>query len=199
MFLVESAILACVVLQTLGPEGGAGPFVVTLAFLMHSYVMIVLSAPAADTLQLSPFARSPWYMLHVVSALVAFGAYTCAAAGALAYLAAPLSTRSRLAAEQVSRQGSQMFTRRALVIGFPWLSAALVTGALWTQLAWGSYWTWRPAEVWLLILWLVSTMILHARSMPTWQGKPVAFLSLVGFSLALLSLPLLGQGLVTML
>lgn len=198
LLLIEAAIIAYVVLEKLGPDGGAGPFVVTSAFVMDTYSIVLLAAPVPETLQISPFTRSPWYLVHLVTALIAFSTYTGAAGGALAYFAAPLLTRSRLAAEQISRERSGMFTRRALAIGFPWLSASLVAAALWTQLAWGSYWTWRPAEVWLLILWLVSTMTLHARSMPTWQGKPLAFLSLLGFSLALLSLPLLGQGLVTM-
>ncbi len=197
MLLVEVAILVCAVLQKLGPDGGAGPFVVTLAFLMHSSGIMFLSAPAAEPLQISPFARSPWYLLYVVTALAAFGAYTCAAGGALAYFGARVSVRGRFAGERVSRQRSLIYCRRALVIGFPWLSSSMVAGALWTQLAWGSYWTWRPAEAWLLILWLVLTMALHARSMTAWQGKPVALLSLLGFSLALLSLPLLAQGLLT--
>ncbi len=198
LVLVEAAILAYVVLAKLGPDGGAGPFVVTLAFVMDTYSIVLVAAPAPQALQISPFARSPWYFAHLVTALIAFGICTGAAGGALAYFASPSLTRRRLAAEQMSRGRSGMFTRRALMIGFPWLSASVVAAAVWTQLAWGSYWTWRAAEVWLLILWLLSTMTLHTRSMPAWQGgKPLAFLSLLGFGLALLSLPLLGQGLVT--
>ncbi|NIN66380.1 MAG: hypothetical protein GTO63_17150 [Anaerolineae bacterium] len=197
MLLVEVAIVVCPVLQKLGPDGGAGPFVVTLAFLMHSFGVMFLSAPAAEALQISPFARSPWYLLHVITALSAFGAYTCAAGAALAYFGSRVSVRGRFAGERVSGQRSLTYCRRALVIGFPWLSSSMVASAVWTQLAWGSYWTWRPAESWLLILWLALTMALHARSMPAWQGKQVASLSLLGFSLALLSLPLLGQGLLT--
>jgi ABC-type transport system involved in cytochrome c biogenesis permease subunit len=197
MLLVEVAILVCVVLRKLGPDGGAGPFVVTLAFLVHSFGIMFVLPPAAETLQISPFARSPWYLLHVVTALVTLGAYTCAAGGALAYFGARVSVRGRFAGERVSRQRSLVYCRRALVIGFSWLTSSMLASALWTQLTWGSYWTWRPAEAWLLILWLVLTMALHARSMPAWQGKPVAFLSLLGFTFALLSLPLLGQGLLT--
>lgn len=197
LLLVEATIIAHVVLEKLGPDGGAGPIVITSAFVMDTFGIVLLAAPVPETLQVSPFVRSPWYLVHLVTALIAFSTYTGAAGGAVAYFAAPLLTRSRLAAEQISTARSGSFTLRALRISFPWLSASVVAAALWTQLAWGSYWTWRAAEVWLLILWLVSTMTLHAHSMPAWQGKLLPFLSLLGFGLALLSLPLLGQGLVT--
>ena len=88
-----------------------------------------------------------------------------------------------------------MFWRRALAVAFPSLTGSLITGTLWTYLGWGSYWSWRPAGVWLLVLWLVLTVTLHIRVAPRWQGGVTALLTLVGFLVALLSLPLLGYGL----
>ena len=195
MFLIEATLLVYRLLERLLKQRGVGPFVLTLAFVIHAYVILFIPPPIEETLQISPFLRSPWHLLHLLSAMVAYGAYTCAGGGAIGYLMAGLLARSRFAPGLPSTQDCQMFTRRALVIGFPWLSSSLVTGALWAQLAWGSYWSWRAEEVWLLIVWLVLTMTLHARTRPGWQSRPLALLSLLGFVLALLSLPLLGQGL----
>ncbi|MGB3906120.1 MAG: cytochrome c biogenesis protein CcsA [Anaerolineae bacterium] len=194
MFLVESVVIVYLVLEKLTTRPSVSPFVVSLAFIIHSYGLVVIPPPVAEALNTSPFARSPWYLFHLLSALVGCSAYTCAGGSAIGYLTARLPTRSALAAGWLSLQDRQTFTRRALVIVFPWLSASLMTRALWTQLAWGSHWTWHPAEVSLLVVWLILTMTLHARSMPRWQGRPLALLSLLGFSLAMLSLPLLAQG-----
>jgi ABC-type transport system involved in cytochrome c biogenesis permease subunit len=194
MFLIEAVVLVYLLLMRLSAEKGVGTFVFALAFVCHTCVILSMSLPVERTLLISPFVRSPWYLLRLFSALVAYGAYTCAAAGATAYLVAGLVARSRFAPRFPSRPSSQMFTRQALVLAFPWLSGSLLTGALWAQSAWGSYWSWRLEEVLLLVVWLILTMTLHARTMASWQGRPLALLSLLGFTVALLSLPLLGQG-----
>jgi ABC-type transport system involved in cytochrome c biogenesis permease subunit len=195
MFLIEAIVLVYLLLERLSSQRGQGAFVLTLAFVIHTYVILLIAPPIEATLQISPFVRSPWYLLHLLCALVAYGAYICAGGGAIGYFVTRLLTRSRFAPQLPSRQDCQILTRRALVIGFPWLSGSIITGALWSQLAWGNYWSWRPEEIWLLIVWLVLTLTLHARTTPGWQGRPLALLSLLGFILTVLSLPLLGQGL----
>ncbi len=195
MFLIETVVLVYLLLEWLLKQRGAGAFILTLAFIIHAYVILAIPPPVERSLQISPFVRSPWHLLHLLSALIAYGAYTCAGGGTIGYFVARFLTRTRFAPRFPSTQDCEMFTRRALVIGFPWLSGSLLTGALWAQLAWGSYWTWRLEEIWLLIVWLILTMTLHVRTVRAWQGRPLALLSLLGFTLALLSLPLLGRGL----
>lgn len=195
MLLVEAVVLVYLLLERLLRQTRLGAFVLTLAFVIHVYVILFISPPVEGALKISPFVHSPWHLFHVLSALVAYGAYTCAAAGTIACLVVTLLTRSKFAPRLPSRQDCQVLTRRALVLAFPWLSGSLIMGVLWAQLAWGTYWSWRPEEVWLLIVWLMLTMALHMRSMPGWQGRPIAFLSLLGFILALHSLSILGQGL----
>lgn len=193
MSLVVIIVLVNLVLERLMSKGGTAAFALIPAFIIHSYVILYLPYPSATALQISPFVRSPWYLFHLFSALIAYGAYTCAAGGAVGYFVGELVTRSRFAPVLPASPDCLNFTRRALVIGFPWLSASLVTGAIWTHMAWGSYWSWHPWSVWLLILWLILTMTLHARNMPRWQGTPLAAVSLLGFILAIASLPLAGQ------
>jgi ABC-type transport system involved in cytochrome c biogenesis permease subunit len=195
MFLIEAALLVYLLLERLLSQRGVGVFVLALAFAMHAYVILLIPLPIEGTLQVSPYLRSSWHLLHLLSALVAYGAYICVGGGAIGYFIVRFLTRSSLAPQLPSWRDCQMFTRRSLVIGFPWLSGSLVTGALWAQLTWGSYWSSRPEEIWLLMVWLILTITLHVRTMPGWQGRPLALLSLLGFILTLLTLPLLGQGL----
>jgi ABC-type transport system involved in cytochrome c biogenesis permease subunit len=195
MFLTEATLLVYVLLDRPWKQRGAAAFALAIAFVVHTCAILFIAPPVEGKLQISPFVRSPWHLLHQVGALVAHGAYACAAGGAIAYLVAGFFGRSRFAPRFPSRPECQMFTRRALVLSFPWLTGAVVVGAIWAQLARGGYWSWVLQEAWLLILWLILTLTLHARTIPRWQGKPLAFLSLLGFTLALLSLPPLGQGL----
>lgn len=195
MLLIEAVVLVYLLLERLLRQTGVGGFVLTLAFVIHAYVILFISPPVEGALKISPFVHSPCHLLRLLSALVAYSAYACAAGGTIAYFVVTLLTRSKFAPRLPSRQDCQALTRRSLVLAFPWLTGSLIMGALWAQLAWGTYWSWRPDEVWLLIVWLMLTMSLHMRSMRGWQGRPLAFLSLLGFIVALHSLSTLGQGL----
>jgi cytochrome c-type biogenesis protein CcsB len=70
---------------------------------------------------------------------------------------------------------------RAIVWGFPFLTAGIITGAAWANYAWGTYWSWDPKETWSLIVWLVYAAFLHARITRGWHGKRAAILSIAGF------------------
>lgn len=70
---------------------------------------------------------------------------------------------------------------RMIAIGFPFLTFLIITGAVWAQNAWGSYWSNDPKEWWAAITWLVYSAYLHTRVIKGWRGKPSAFFSLLGF------------------
>ncbi|MEE9613706.1 MAG: cytochrome c biogenesis protein CcsA [Thermodesulfobacteriota bacterium] len=70
---------------------------------------------------------------------------------------------------------------RAIAWGFPFLFVGIVSGAIWANYAWGSYWSWDPKETWSLITWFIYAAYLHARVTRGWTGKRAAYLSVVGF------------------
>jgi ABC-type transport system involved in cytochrome c biogenesis permease subunit len=74
---------------------------------------------------------------------------------------------------------------RALTIGFPLLTIGIVTGAVWAEYAWGSYWSWDPKETWSLITWLLYAALLHQRLTIGWRGKKAAIMAIVGFGAVL--------------
>ncbi|UCH19579.1 MAG: c-type cytochrome biogenesis protein CcsB, partial [Deltaproteobacteria bacterium] len=69
-----------------------------------------------------------------------------------------------------------------IVFGFLFLSVGIITGAVWANSAWGRYWGWDPKETWSLITWFVYATLLHAKMMRGWQGRRIAYLSLLGFA-----------------
>jgi cytochrome c-type biogenesis protein CcsB len=72
-----------------------------------------------------------------------------------------------------------------IVLGFLFLSVGIITGAVWANSAWGRYWGWDPKETWSLITWFVYAALLHAKMMRGWQGRRIAFLSILGFAAVL--------------
>ncbi len=69
-----------------------------------------------------------------------------------------------------------------IVFGFLFLSVGIITGAVWANSAWGRYWGWDPKETWSLVTWFVYATMLHAKMMRGWQGRRIAFLSILGFA-----------------
>jgi len=74
---------------------------------------------------------------------------------------------------------------RCLTIGFPLLTIAIITGAIWAEKAWGTYWSWDPKETWSLITWFIYAALLHGRMTIGWRGKRAALLSVAGFLIML--------------
>ena len=87
---------------------------------------------------------------------------------------------------------------RIIGLGFPLLTIGIISGAVWANEAWGSYWSWDPKETWALITWLVFAAYLHARITRGWQGRRPAILAASGFVVVwvcYLGVNLLGKGL----
>ena len=87
---------------------------------------------------------------------------------------------------------------RIIGLGFPLLTIGIISGAVWANEAWGSYWSWDPKETWALITWLVFAAYLHARITKGWQGRKPAILAGSGFFvvwICYLGVNLLGKGL----
>jgi cytochrome c-type biogenesis protein CcsB len=87
---------------------------------------------------------------------------------------------------------------RIIGLGFPLLTIGIISGGVWANEAWGSYWSWDPKETWALIVWLVFAAYLHSRITKGWQGRKPAIIATAGFVvvwICYLGVNLLGKGL----
>ena len=87
---------------------------------------------------------------------------------------------------------------RAITAGFLLLTIGLISGAVWANEAWGSWWSWDPKETWAFICWLVYAAYLHTRITRGWQGKKPAIVAIAGFFVIVvcyIGVNLLGVGL----
>ena len=87
---------------------------------------------------------------------------------------------------------------RIIGLGFPLLTLGILSGAVWANEAWGSYWNWDPKETWALITWVIFAIYLHIRITKGWNGTKPALVALLGFFvvwMCYLGVNLLGKGL----
>ena len=87
---------------------------------------------------------------------------------------------------------------RSILIGFVLLTLGLISGAVWANEAWGTWWSWDPKETWAFISWLFYAAYLHMRISKGWQGRKPALLASTGFLVVLvcyLGVNFLGIGL----
>ena len=70
---------------------------------------------------------------------------------------------------------------KMIAVGWPLLGGGIITGAVWANSAWGTYWSWDPKETWSLITWFVYAIYLHARYVRGWKGTQMAVIACLGF------------------
>ncbi|MBI3987703.1 MAG: c-type cytochrome biogenesis protein CcsB [Lentisphaerae bacterium] len=70
---------------------------------------------------------------------------------------------------------------QTVAFGFIFLTLGVITGAVWANSAWGTYWSWDPKETWSLITWFVYAAFLHGRYNRGWTGRRAAWISIFGF------------------
>nr|YP_009392641.1 cytochrome c biogenesis protein ccs1 [Bostrychia tenella]ARW61203.1 cytochrome c biogenesis protein ccs1 [Bostrychia tenella] len=95
-------------------------------------------------------------------------------------------------------QGIDNLSYRIIGLGFPLLTLGIISGAVWANEAWGTYWSWDPKETWALITWIVFAIYLHSRLNQAWKGKKPAIIASLGFIIiwiCYLGVNFLGKGL----
>nr|UCS09078.1 cytochrome c biogenesis protein [Delphinium montanum] len=66
-------------------------------------------------------------------------------------------------------------------LGFLFLTIGILSGAVWANEAWGSYWNWDPKETWAFITWTIFAIYLHTRTNENLQGSNSAIVASMGF------------------
>ncbi len=76
---------------------------------------------------------------------------------------------------------------RCISVGFPLLTIGIITGGLWANHAWGSYWSWDPKESMALVTWLSYAAYIHLRIHREIASDKLAVVSCIGLLLTLLT------------
>ncbi|MEX0891869.1 MAG: cytochrome c biogenesis protein CcsA [Gemmatimonadota bacterium] len=196
------------------PLVGLGPSLATFAFLIGVFLVAALLVAEARPLALvlapliavllaaglvvgvapsgdAPAFQAPWFSLHVVLAFVGYAGLAVASAAGLLYVLQFRQLRDKHFG-RAFRYFPPLSTldgvgRRALVIGFPALTAAILLGAGWTlrfrEVAVIS----EPKVVWAVATWFVFVGVLMARRGGAGSDRRGALASVIGFVLVVLA------------
>ncbi|MBM5799822.1 MAG: c-type cytochrome biogenesis protein CcsB [Cyanobacteria bacterium K_DeepCast_35m_m2_023] len=160
-----------------------------VSVIMLSYAALLVGSLLSVAVLFTDRGQS----LELRSSSIGSGSFRQAAVGTGDASVLRLSSVSMSTAEQLDS-----LSYRTITVGFLLLSVGLVSGAVWANEAWGSWWSWDPKETWALITWLVYAAYLHTRLIRGWQGrKPalVASAGLVVIAVCYIGVNLLGIGL----
>lgn len=169
----------------------AGLFILPIAFGIGTYAVAVIPDIEKATRPLSPALQSPWLQIHVSASAVAYGAFAVAAGLGGMFLAR--EALPGLAGRLPEPAQIDCCMWRAVALGFVLLSSVQLTGAIWAQYAWGSYWNWDPKEIWALLTWTLYLVYFHGRALGSWPGRWLAVLAIVGFGVVVFGFYGLGQ------
>jgi len=162
-----------------------GAFVVPFAFTALAYASFSKRL-GQEISPLIPALQSNWLIAHVVTCFIGYGAFAMAAGMGFMYLLKKSALNKKRPKDSLTGSLPELhvldeITYKTIVFGFLWLSAGIITGAVWANEAWGTYWSWDPKETWSIITWFVYASTLHARFTRGWSGSRIAWLSIIGF------------------
>ena len=191
-----------------------------LMFFLSSFSSLTLPIEMQKALPLVPSLQSNWLMMHVSMMMISYATLIVGSLLSILYLfftflnknnnassisiAENVNSISFFNLKQINNSKLSLleivdtWSYRIIGLGFPFLTIGIISGAVWANEAWGSYWSWDPKETWALITWLVFAIYLHSRLIKGWEGKQAAILGSCGFFviwICYLGVNFLGKGL----
>ena len=194
---------------------------IPIEMLTVAFACFVLPDDLKLSSNLVPALRSSWLVMHVSVVMLSYAALIIGSLLSATVLfvnkSKPLQIRSSstgIGGFKISNNYSlddlmdpiefshseelDTLSYRSILIGFVLLTLGLISGAVWANEAWGTWWSWDPKETWAFISWLFYAAYLHMRISKGWQGRKPALLASTGFLVVLvcyLGVNFLGIGL----
>jgi cytochrome c-type biogenesis protein CcsB len=181
------------------------------ALLTNAFATFTLPKEMQEASPLVPALQSNWLMMHVTVMILSYAALILGSLLAIAFLI--ITYNGNEVANKENKEFDKLnknekyqtialtldnLSYRILGIGFPLLTIGILSGAVWANEAWGSYWSWDPKETWALLTWLIFAIYLHTRISKGWEGKKPAIIASFGFIIVwicYLGVNLIGEGL----
>ena len=181
IFLSWSFTLIHLILEAQLQDVGA--ILAPTALFLNAFASFRLPESLQKLNPLIPALQSNWLMMHVTVMLLSYATLITGCILAIAFLFLTLEkTLDQLSVplDQLSFRLDQL-SFRSIGIGFPLLTIGILSGSVWANEAWGSYWSWDPKETWSFITWIIFAIYLHLRLNKNWSGLNSAILATIGF------------------
>jgi len=155
-----------------------GAFAAPVIFLIIGYAAM----QSKEVRELMPALRSNWLGFHVSTAIIAYGAFGVSFVLSIIFLLRDgMQEKGFLDQHLPDREKLDIISYRSVALGLLFLTFTILTGAIWAERAWGSYWSWDPKETWSLVTWIIYATYLHLRIRKGWNGRAAAIFAAVGF------------------
>ena len=143
-------------------------------------VMTYAALQPMEIHDLMPALRSAWFGVHIGSAVISYSAFVIAGVSGLRWLMTAKKGGSQHALDQMD-----YLSYRMIALGFLFLTVVILSGAIWAEQAWSSFWTWDPKEVWALITWIIYAVYLHLRLRSRRRGAFTAWYAVISVPVVL--------------
>ena len=149
-----------------------GDWLSVTAMPMTLLVMTYAALQPMEIHDLMPALRSGWFGIHIGSAVLSYSAFVLAGCVGLRYL---IVSKKNGEGEKQKLEQMDYMSYRLVAFGFLFLTIVILSGAIWAEQAWSSFWTWDPKEVWALITWIIYAVFLHLRLVAKHKGARMAW------------------------
>jgi len=186
-------VLACAIsfayftLELVTDIRGTGPFIIIISI----FFQIISTLFIEDLVEVKEVLRSNLLGSHVISALIGYAGITISAVYGLLYLILYKEIKlnkfglifNRLPSLEILEKLSFI----AAIIGFVFLTITIVIGIIWMPQAFPDISLFDPKLISTFVVWLLYGFGLINKFTGKWRGKKLIILSIIGFTLALLS------------
>ena len=179
------------------------------SLFIQIFANLSLPLPDQSRLLLVPALQSNWLTMHVSMMISSYGLLILGSIVSITFLIVNQVWPLVFAGNKIeknfflARQQGLLFeldywSYRLIGLGFPILTIGILSGAVWANEAWGTYWSWDPKETWAMLTWIIFAVYLHIRMNQTWNKVQPAIVASLGLGIiwiCYLGVNLLGQGL----
>lgn len=151
---------------------------ISMPVAMVALVVSILAISPGKPLSL--VLRTWYFETHVMSSFAAYAFFTVAFSSAVLYLII-----ERNSSDGIRIDTFQEIMGRSIMWGFFLFSISMFLAAIWSYLAWGSYWLWDAKVIWSFIVWFYYGGAIHAWFVKGWRGRAFAIGSIIGFFVVL--------------
>ncbi len=226
-FLAWACTLTQLIVERSWPSPLVSAAATPMALIAVAFASFALPERLQEASPLVPALRSSWLVMHVSVMMCSYAALLVGSLLSLLVLFIDRDEQLELRGSSIGTGafvnknssadlsennnslvlGSITFSRseqldslsyRTITVGFLLLTIGLISGAVWANEAWGSWWSWDPKETWALICWLVYAAYLHTRLSRGWDGRKPAIVAIAGLIVIIIcyiGVNLLGIGL----
>ncbi len=146
---------------------------------------ILSSLLITDNPSVNPILRSPLFSVHTGSAILGYSGIALSAMYAILYLMLFYdikSSRFSIIYNQLpSLETLELMHMRAASVGFTFLTATILLGIVWLQIAFDQIYVTDPKILIALFTWIIFGIVISSKRYFGWSGKRTAYFSLTGF------------------